>query len=106
MNNKPETRPAMPRNQRRFIERVEKEARETHQRLSDKFLAIVVNSDNPESEEILEKAKQLNAQWRLFCHGKQLNKEANDLIKNFCEKVIETYKKLKEQKPEEVTAAE
>jgi chemotaxis regulatin CheY-phosphate phosphatase CheZ len=85
------------RQQRRFIERIQEEARILHNQLCEKFIDFLVSSDNPEGEEVKEKAKQLSAQWKVFCHRKGMKEEAFGLIEKHCQHVIQEYLAAKEE---------
>lgn len=91
----------MTRQQRRFIERVEKEAHQTFNNIASKFLEFFTDADDPEGQEVVDKMNQLSAQWKVYCHQKRLNKEVYSHIENYCKGVCETYLKAKEPQPQE-----
>jgi hypothetical protein len=86
----------MTRQQRRFIQRIEQEAHQTLNNLAGKFLEFFTDSDDPEGQEVVDKMNQLSAQWKVYCHSKQLNKEALPMVENYCKAVCEEYIKAKE----------
>lgn len=83
------------RRARRFKERIEAEARETHDRLANKFLIYFTNCDNPEGSEVQEKMKQIDAQWRIYCTQRQLNPAALPVVNNYMLNIIDHYRKSK-----------
>lgn len=83
------------REQRRFIERIEREAKEVHSTLANKFNDFFFTHDNPEGTEVLDKVAQLDTQWRLFCRRKQLNKEALPAMHDYCHALLNEYKEVK-----------
>lgn len=93
------------REQRRMMERANKEVMQKYDAFAERFLEYFTNHEDPGSDEVLQQAKKMDAQWRVYCKGKNLKIEAYTLIKDFCGKVIEDYQKnLKgdnEPQPEE-----
>ena len=87
----------MSREQRRYIERVQAEAFNANQRLSQKFLDFMIESDDVTDDELWEKAKQLSAQWKMYCKTKRLNDSVLNLVFNFCEEKIKEFKALRDE---------
>lgn len=81
--------------QRRLMEKINDQVNETHNFLAEKFLNYIITCDDPESDLVQEKAKQVSLQWRLFCKTKNLKPEAFPLMDEFCNSVIDEYKQLK-----------
>jgi hypothetical protein len=81
--------------QNEFQQRVALEARRTHETLARKFFQFFMDSDNPEGPEVEEKMKQLNAQWKLYCHRSQLVPEAHNLLQKYMDEVVNDYQKEK-----------
>jgi hypothetical protein len=94
------------REQRRRIERINKEVGQTYDSFTERFAMFMVTCENPDGPEVAHKIKQLDAQWRLYCDRKNLKKEGYVIVKNFCEKAVAQYKAYKEAKEakEEVPA--
>jgi hypothetical protein len=95
-----EAQPKLTREQRRYRERLEHDARSMHHTLTDKFTDYIVLCDEPESEETRQYINQLNAQWRLFCRRKNLSPQVHNVIVDHCNNTIAEYKALKENKTE------
>lgn len=74
-----ETKP-LNRNQRRIKERIENEAHLT---------------ESPEGDEVKEKIKQMSAQWKNYCHNRNLLPNSYDALKKYMEGVLNQYQKQK-----------
>jgi hypothetical protein len=72
------------REQRRHVERVEKEALQVLNQLQDQFLKSVLDSNDPEGEAMIERADQISAKWKVYCHRKGLLPSAHQMIYDFC----------------------
>lgn len=83
------------RKTRRFKERIEAEARETHNVLVNKFLLFFTACDNPEGPEVQEKMKQIDAQWKTYCAHRQLNPAVLEVVNNYMLNILDKYKKTK-----------
>ena len=94
---KKEPEKKLTREQRRHMERVNTEANAAFDQITNKFLSEFITSDNPEGEEIRERAKQIDAQWRLYCTRKGLNPKAFPLVKKYCDEAIKQYNESKEK---------
>lgn len=94
---KKEPEKKLTREQRRFMERLEKEARQTHANLSEKFFNFIVDSDDPEGQEVVDKMNQICALWKLYCSRKQLNKSAYNLLDQECQILIKLYLEKKSE---------
>lgn len=84
------------REQKRYKERIEKEAMSQLNTFVTKFYEFFMDTD-PESPLIEAKKKELSAKWKMYCHHKKLSKQALGLCEGNCEAIIEKYKEqLKE----------
>lgn len=92
----------MTRQERRAMARAEAEARQTLDILTGKFLEFFTDADDPEGQEVVDKMNQLSAQWKVYCHRRNLKKEAHPLVENYCKGVCEQYLKAKQPQPEPV----
>lgn len=86
------------RHQRRFQERITAEAKQTHELLAEKFLLFFSQADNPEGEEVIERMKQVSAQWRLYCSRRQLNVKAFMAMDEFMDGILKQYQESKDKK--------
>jgi hypothetical protein len=82
-------------------ERYSDEAKQTLENLAEKFLKFFTDSDNPESPEVEERRKQMNAQWRTYCKKMNLVPEAFETFETYSKGVIKEYHEQKT--PAEVT---
>lgn len=84
------------REQRRYKERVERDAMVQLNSFVSKFYEFFMDND-PESPEIEAKRKELSAKWKMYCHHKNLSAKALPLCDNNCQSIIDKYKEqLKE----------
>lgn len=88
------------REQRRRVERIEKEAKQTLAQLQEKFLKCVIESDDPEGEDVIKKVDQISAQWKLYCDRKGLLPVARNLILDYCLDVLKEYQNNKKSDPQ------
>lgn len=71
----PPKQPTISRAQRRFNDRVEAVAQKTFDQLAEKFLEFFLAND-PESDAVMEKAKEVVAKWKMICGKMRLNEKA------------------------------
>lgn len=84
------------REQRRYKERIEKEAMLQLNTFVSKFYEFFMDNE-PESPLIAEKRKELSAKWKMYCHNKGLSQAAFSLCDNNCQKIVDQYQEqLKE----------
>lgn len=76
--------------QRRALERANQQASAMHQRLANQFAEFFIDSD-PDSEEVIEKQKEVNAKWRMYCKSKGLTPEVFGLVNDSCNKFREQF---------------
>lgn len=85
------------RSQRRDKERREEDAKRTYETLAEKFTNYFVGCDNPESEEVEERRRQMNAQWRVFCKKMNLIPAAYVMFDEYSKGLIKEYHESKIQ---------
>lgn len=90
---KQEKRP-LTREQRRAVERVNKEASEIVQRLVNSWYDFFLDND-PDSEEVKAKQREVNAKWRMYCKRRNLKPQAHNVVNQSIAGLIEEYKKEK-----------
>lgn len=83
------------REQKRFLERINKEASKLHSHLVGKFTEFIVTCDDPEGGEVYEKMKSVSAQWKLFCKKNNLRPEALNVIEDYCKSTIKEYNEIR-----------
>jgi hypothetical protein len=91
------------REQRRYRERINKEAQGIIKALQDKFLDFFTTCENPEGEEVVAKIKEISAQWRTHCKRRNLIAAAYPVLDQYMEDQVKQYYALKEN-PEKVIA--
>lgn len=92
----PKSSKPLTREQRRYKERVEKDAMVQLNSFVSRFYEYFMEND-PESPEIEAKRKELSAKWKMYCHHKGLSKAALELCDGNCQSIIDKYKEqLKE----------
>lgn len=87
--------PKLSREQRRAMDRIRSEVDQMYDRLCAQFFDFFIDND-PESEAVEQKAKELSSKWKVFCHRKNIVKELHGAIENFCTATIKEYKKAKD----------
>lgn len=83
------------RQQQRYKERIETEAKDTYNQFTGKFFEFFIHHESPESSEVIEKAKQMNAQWKMYCKRMQLVPAALVMFENYTKGIIDDYHKSK-----------
>lgn len=86
------------REQKRILERVEREAKDTCQKLCERFLAYFMTSEDPESEATQKYMAILNGQWLTYCKQKKLNEGSRTILSNYMQSVITEYKATQNDK--------
>ena len=77
------------RTQKRWKEKIEREAETMHMNLVLKFHDFIVTCDS--ESEINDKKRQLIAQWVLYCKSKSLLPIAHSVLEQSLNKVIQKY---------------
>jgi hypothetical protein len=83
------------REQQRRKERIEAEANEVFSKACERFDLFIINSDTPEGQEVVDKQREISAQWRLYCKRKQLLPSAYSLVDEHCVKSIKEFYEIK-----------
>jgi hypothetical protein len=86
------------REQIRANERIRQEIDEVYKSMSEKFTKFFIEVGEPEGQEVTDKLKQMDAQWRVFCKRKNLVISLYPVMKNFMEDVVKEYIALKDKK--------
>lgn len=71
------------REQRRMRDRVNEDANKTFILLAEKFRECFMEND-PESEEVTAKQKEVNAKWRVYCKNRNLIPDAYNQVFEYC----------------------
>lgn len=86
------TVPSMTREQRRTKERIEKEARTQLDKFLNSFYEFF-NENDPDSETVAQKRKELNAKWKMYCHARRLLPAALTALDTQIQVIVDSYKK-------------
>lgn len=100
----PKEEKKLTRAQRRYKERVVNEARQTYDRLTNRFTEFFLNHDDPEGPEVAEKMDQIIAQWKVQCDRLKLTPDARPMMEQALQGVVNRYleaKKERQQRKEE-----
>lgn len=84
------------REQKRFLEKIENEAKGIFQSLADKFLIEFVESDDPGGEGIKERANELNAQWCTYVKRRKLDPKALTALRAYMDDTFKEYEDSKD----------
>lgn len=79
------------REQKRFLEKIENEAKGIFQSLADKFLIEFVECDDPGGEQIKETANRLDAQWKVYVKRRKLDPKALTALKMYIDDTFKEY---------------
>lgn len=82
--------PKLTRQQKRMVERANDEANAMHRRLVNQFAEVFIDGD-PNSDEVADKQKEVNAKWRMFCKNRNLLPEVHSLVDLSCNKFREQF---------------
>lgn len=85
---KPE--PKLNRQQKRMVERANEEANAMHKRLVNQFAEFFMDND-PESDDVIQKQKEVNAKWRVYCKTRGLTPEVLGLVDAACNQFREQF---------------
>lgn len=85
-----EPEPKLNRQQKRMVERANNEANAMHKRLVNQFAEFFIDND-PDSDEVDAKQKEVNAKWRVFCKNRNLLPEVFGLVDLSCNKFREQF---------------
>ena len=73
------------------------EMTEVYNDLANKFIAKIVKSDDPESQDVVNFGDDLDALWRLYCKRKNILPQFHVIMKKFVEETIKEYTVIKEE---------
>ena len=79
------------RHDERFQLRLKKEVDEVYGKMVDKFHYAVVTAEDPEGYEIKRLSNQLDAQWRLLCHRKNLIASIYPAMRRYTNQTLADY---------------
>lgn len=85
---KPE--PKLTRQQKRMVERANEEANTMHRRLVNQFCEYFIDNE-PHSDEVIEKQREVNAKWRVYCKNRHLTPEVLGLVDQACNEFREQF---------------
>lgn len=86
----PAVEPKLNRQQKRMLERANEQANEMHRRLVNQFCEFFIDND-PASDGVTEKQKEVNAKWRMYCKNKNLTPEVFDIVDKSCKEFREQF---------------
>lgn len=72
------------------MERINQHASTTFVSLAEQFRTAFMEND-PTSDEVAAKQKEVDAKWRVYCKNRALLPEALPKIKEFCESLRKEY---------------
>lgn len=81
--------------QRRYLDRINKEANEKIKSITDRLLSAFTESEDPEGEAMTETFKKINAQWLVYCRHRQLNETAKKVVLNYMDQLVNEYRESK-----------
>lgn len=84
------------REQRRVRERLNKEVSELIAKLVNQWYEFFLDND-PDSQVVKDKQKEVSAKWRMYCHRRHLKSEVFPLIDKSITQLMDEYKKAKEE---------
>jgi len=80
------------REQRRRQERLNQEISSVFEQLTGKFVSFFLDCENPDGEQVEERMKQMDAQWRVYCKRKNVLPKGYTLFREWCEQYLKDYK--------------
>ena len=83
--------PKMSRQQRRIIDRVEKEATDTCGKLVSRFNQFLLESGTISQELVDEKIALLDKQWRFYCKINRLSYKALGIVEGYCRQAFKEF---------------
>lgn len=79
-----EPEPKLTREQKRIMERANAEANAMHKRLVNQFAEVFMDND-PASDLVSDKQREVNAKWRVYCKNRDLTPEVYALVYTACD---------------------
>lgn len=98
MITKPEEK-KLSRAEQRYQERVKAEVESTYKTLTVRFLDYFTSSDDPEGQAVQDKARQIAAQWRLYCSRKKLIPTLYPIVDAYINDLMKEYLNEKDSAP-------
>lgn|SRR5690554_3924122 len=80
------------REQRRRQDRLNQEIFAVFEQLTAKFVSFFLDCENPDGEQVEERMKQMDAQWRVYCKRKNVLPKGYTLFREWCEQYLKDYK--------------
>lgn len=94
-NPQPPEKTKLTREQKRSIDRANQEVMKIFDSFAEKFFNFFVNHDEPNSFDVIDKLKTMDAQWRLYCKKRNLKVHAFPMFKEYAENLMKEYKEFK-----------
>lgn len=85
------TPPPLTRQQRRLRDRIESEANDTYQQIAKKFFTFFITHDDPQGNEVRDRIRQVDAQWRMYCRKMNLIKDVHGMFEKYANGLIDEY---------------
>lgn len=92
--------PTLTRQQRREADRINKDAQDVYSRLAIQLYHFFMEN-NPESEEMAAKEKEILAKWKMYCSKRGLTDEAKGIIQQYIDQLHREYNEAKNDKAPE-----
>src|SRR5690348_5171069 len=90
---KSKTEPTLSREQRRKIERIESNAKNTVMVIGEKFQSFLLESESLNDELITQKIQLLDKQWKFSCRLNHLNEEVHDVVSKHLDAILKEFNK-------------
>lgn len=88
------------REQRRAMDRLNKEVGDIIARLVNQWYEFFLDND-PDSEEVKTKQKEVSAKWRMYCKRKHLKAEAFTIVDKSITQLMEEYHEYQKARAEQ-----
>lgn len=85
-------------NQIELQKKINGQAARMQKMLCDRFFDYFLASPDPEGDDVQNKIKVVSAQWKMYCKRMNFRPESFDLVKGYCEFILNEYRKEKEGK--------
>jgi hypothetical protein len=87
------------REQRRYMERVNREAQAKLQMLVNLWYEFFMEND-PAGEEVKEKQSEVSAKWKMYCKHRDIKPEFFSKVDEQCDDLCQQYLEIKNNKDE------
>ncbi len=84
------------REQRRAIDRINKEAEATYKRLCEQYYTIFMDND-PDGTVVLAKEIEVLTKWKMYAVSRQFSDDAKGILKQYIDQVRKQYNDAKAQ---------